>query len=288
MEQQALVKTELDKDYDGTEETYEKILLKRKEFTIKINNKQIIIKKCTLDKIMILSDSQQEKQILFTHYKTLENENQNHIDNLNNNLISNYIMKSKKQNSEKIEDSLISFNNVNKPLLSNNNNNLVKKNSPVIEEENGIDNLMCIKTEIFDDNMKYGLPSQAISTKWIYLLLALFGVVYVIYFFYCLFQPKLFKISFLILIFGFIISFTGLYGKNKVGHKIYDNQLLKYLTLLCIFLPVINFVLIVLISGNNFWFWFGLTVCFLTIDSAFLCYYFTNQLSKYEDYIRGL
>ena len=56
---------------DGEEEPYEEIINKRGEFNIKINNNEIIIKKRSLNKIMILSDSLPEEQILFSLYKTM-------------------------------------------------------------------------------------------------------------------------------------------------------------------------------------------------------------------------
>lgn len=58
---------------DGEEEPYGEILNKRDEFNVKIGDKEIKIKKRTLNKIMILSDSQPEEQILFSLYKTVKN-----------------------------------------------------------------------------------------------------------------------------------------------------------------------------------------------------------------------
>ena len=56
---------------DGEEEPYEEILNKKDNFNVKINNKELSIKKRTLNKIMILSDSQPEEQILFSLYETM-------------------------------------------------------------------------------------------------------------------------------------------------------------------------------------------------------------------------
>ena len=58
---------------DGEEEPYEEIINKKDEFNVKINDNELIIKKRTLNKIMILSNSQPEEQILFSLYKTVSN-----------------------------------------------------------------------------------------------------------------------------------------------------------------------------------------------------------------------
>ena len=83
------VKTGEDKNYeyyrndsevlsgDGEEEPYEEIINKRDEFNVKINDKELIIKKRTLNKIMILSSSQPEEQILFSLYKTVSHKQSN-------------------------------------------------------------------------------------------------------------------------------------------------------------------------------------------------------------------
>ena len=83
------VKTGEDKNYeyyrndsevlsgDGEEEPYEEIINKRDNFNVKINDKELIIKKRTLNKIMILSSSQPEEQILFSLYKTVSHKQSN-------------------------------------------------------------------------------------------------------------------------------------------------------------------------------------------------------------------
>ena len=52
------------------EQSFEEIINKRDEFYIKINNNEIVIKKLSLSRIMILSDSVPEEQILFSLYTT--------------------------------------------------------------------------------------------------------------------------------------------------------------------------------------------------------------------------
>lgn len=64
---------------DGEEEPYEELYNQKEEFMVKVADQEITIKKRTVDKIMILSDSQPTEQILFSLYKTVnkgESENQ--------------------------------------------------------------------------------------------------------------------------------------------------------------------------------------------------------------------
>ena len=56
---------------DGEEEPYEELYNQKEEFMVKVADQEITIKKRTVDKIMILSDSQPTEQILFSLYKTV-------------------------------------------------------------------------------------------------------------------------------------------------------------------------------------------------------------------------
>ena len=56
---------------DGEEEPYEEIYNQKEEFNVKVGEEEMAIKKRTVDKIMILSDSQPAEQILFSLYKTV-------------------------------------------------------------------------------------------------------------------------------------------------------------------------------------------------------------------------
>ena len=80
----------------GEEEPYEEIINKRSEFTIKINNNEIKIKKRSLNRIMILSDSMPEEQILFTLYKTMTQAQS--LDRINKRPISNDSLRPKNPN----------------------------------------------------------------------------------------------------------------------------------------------------------------------------------------------
>jgi uncharacterized membrane protein len=56
---------------DGEEEPYEELYNQKENFNVKVSDQEITIKKRTVDKIMILSDSQPTEQILFSLYKTV-------------------------------------------------------------------------------------------------------------------------------------------------------------------------------------------------------------------------
>ena len=279
---------------DGTEEAYEEIINSKEEFIVKINNKQLTIKKRTLNKIMILSDSQPEEQILFSHYKTVENRNS--IENLKKDLLSNDDITSQKQNNtqnvkQPNDDPLISYKKIDEPL-SNNNNVAVNVNIPTINSNNtsntsnDTDNIMFKKTENSKNLLQVGLPPKAVKIKWFYLILVLCGIVDSIYFFYCLFSIGFYFNTLLIMIFGLIIIFTGILGYNKINKKIYDDKILNLLTILCLILPIVNFILILINSMTSGHFIFGLIISILTISFAVLCILFTSQLKKDEECLK--
>ena len=279
---------------DGTEEAYEEILNTKEEFIVKINNKQLTIKKRTLNKIMILSDSQPEEQILFSHYKTVENRNS--VENLKKDLLSNDDITSQKQNNaqnvkKQNDDPLMSYKKIDEPL-SNNNNVAVNINIPTINSNNtsntsnDTDNIMFKKTENSKNLLQIGLPPKAVKIKWFYLILVLCGIADSIYFFYCLFGLGFYFNTLLIMIFGLIIIFTGFLGYNKINKKIYDDKLLNLLTVLCLILPIVNFILILINSIRSGHFIFGLIISILTISFAVLCILFTSQLKKDEECLK--
>ena len=148
---------------DGEEEPYEEIINKRDEFNIKINNNEIILKKRSLNRIMILADSLPEEQILFSLYKTmtqaqsqdriktrptsndsLRPKNPNDLDSLRNSKaisFPNMVSKEKPDNNnleqKKDENNKISLN-VNDPLSGgipiNYNINNPNSNEPNLNE----------------------------------------------------------------------------------------------------------------------------------------------------------
>ena len=149
---------------DGEEQPYEEIINKKDEFYIKINNNEIAIKKRSLSKIMILSDSVPEEQILFSLYTTmtqaqsldrikkrpisndsLRPKNPNDLDSLRNSKavsFPNMVSKEKPNNDnlepKKNENNKISLN-VKDPLsegipINNNINNNTNTNEPNLNE----------------------------------------------------------------------------------------------------------------------------------------------------------
>ena len=112
--------SEVDSD-DGDDETYLKILNKRNELNVKILDKEIKLNKRSFTKIMILSKSEPEEQVLFSLYKTIP---KNSKENLklkgenkqkdNNEIILN------EDNNNKINT--ISNDPLSTPLGSSNNN----------------------------------------------------------------------------------------------------------------------------------------------------------------------
>ena len=127
---------------DGEEEPYEEIINKRDEFNVKIGNEEITIKKPSLYKLMILSNSQPEEHILFSLYKTISNANSR--DQIKTQQIVNENIKSNNPNNlESLRNSkAISFPHMKSPENENNN----------INNENNLDNEKNPKNEENDNN----------------------------------------------------------------------------------------------------------------------------------------
>ena len=290
MEQQ-YVKTGEDKNYeyyrndsevlssDDEEEMYEQILNKKSDFTVKINNKEIIIKKRTVNKIMILSDSQPEEQILFTHYKTVDHKNAN--ENIRKQSLTNDNMKQKNPDNLKNVHPLNTYTKLDEPIKENNSN--VAINIPPIKDYSPTENLMFKKTENVDNLLIIALPPKARKLKWFYLLLILCGIVNIIYFLYCLFDIKFLFNAFLIMIFGLGNIFTGFLGFNKINKKIYNDKLLNILTYSCAVIPIVNVILILASSKTKGHIAFGLIVNIIAMIFAILCIIFTEQLKKEQN-----
>jgi len=176
---------------DGEEQPYEEIINKKDEFCIKINNNEIVIKKPSLSRIMILSDSLPEEQILFSLYTTmtqaqsldrikkrpisndsLRPKNPNDLDSLRNSKaisFPNMVSKEKPNNDnleqKKNENNNISFN-VKDPLsegipINNNINNNNNTNEPNLNENvinipinDGSDNEDVAFQKVTDYNIK--------------------------------------------------------------------------------------------------------------------------------------
>ena len=291
--EQDYVKTGEDKNYeyyrndsevlssDGEEEQYEEILNKKEEFTVKILDKEIIIQKRTLYRIMILSDSQPEEQILFSHYKTVKQNKAGDI--IKTQAVSNQNLRSKPPENLNPEP-LISYKGIDEPLAEHNNNLLIKTNNPTPNEnnyENG--NMMFKKTENSDNLLIIGLPPEAVKAKWFYLILVLCGIINVFYFLYCLIRIKFLFNTFLIMLFGLVQILTGFMGYNKINNKIYDDKMLYMLTLGCAIIPIVDLILILMAKTTRGHFAFGLIMNLIAILFAILCFAFTEQLKKKQN-----
>jgi hypothetical protein len=295
MEQNDYVKTGEDKNYeyyrndsevlsgDGEEEPYEEILNNREEFNVKINDKDLTIKKRTLNRIMILSDCQPEEQILFSHYKTVKHENSSNqiktkpveLDNIRANNPTNL---EGLKNAEAVP-----YLGINEPLSDNNANLLVNLNTPNIKPESN-DNILFKKTQKSDDLVNVGLPPQAVKIKWFYLLLVLCGMVDLIHSIIGIIGG--FNIIYILnIILAIVLIFTGLNGFKKINKKIYNDQFLKFLTIACIVLPVVVFLANV-IGGIPGYFIFGLIINIITVAFAVLCLILTANLKKTQDSIK--
>ena len=305
MEQTDYVKTGEDKNFeyyrndsevlsgDGEEEPYEEILNNREEFNVKINDKELKIKKRTLNKIMVLSDSQPEEQILFSHYKTVE-----HGKSLENIKTQPSAIENLRANNPNNLDSLrdakaIPYLPISEPLSDNNTNVVIKLNTPTPSNEqnnfnnnnnnNDNENLMSKKITRNDNTLQIGLPPDAVKTKWFYLLLVLCGVINVLYFLFCLISNGFLLNSLLIMIFGVILIFTGLMGYNRINNKIYTDSFLRLMTMACMVLPIASFILVLFSPITRNHIVFNLIVNIITALFSFLCLFFTSKLRKAEE-----
>ena len=272
---------------DGEEEIYEEILRKKEEFSVKINNKELKIKKRTMNRIMILSDSQPEEQILFSHYKTVE-QNQSK-DKIKTQSVSNANKQSENKENININSvpPLISYKKVDEPLSEKNNSVAISINIPSINESkndsNDSGNLMFKKTQNVDNLLIVSLPPKAVKIKWFYLLLVLCGIINVIYFIYCCIRIKFLFNIFLIMIFGLLHILTGFIGHNKINNKIYNDNKLFILTILSAVLPIVNIILILVNKATRAHVIFGLIINIISIVLAILCIVFTEQLKKEDN-----
>lgn len=273
---------------DDEAEIYGKILKKKDVFNVKINNKNIKIKKRTLNKLMILSNCEPEEQILFSLYKTIDHNQYNDIvrkRTLSNQNLKNTENPENPDNSKRNQD-ILSYKKIDEPLSENNsiNNNVAILNIPnTNDNRNDNENLLVKKTNNADDLILTTLPPQAVQLKWFYLLLVLCGLANIIYFFYCTFHIHFLVNPFFIMIFGLVNILTGFLGYNKINKKIYNDNILFILTIANAIFPIINIILIatnILTKGHIV---FGLILNIITIIFAILCLFFTQKLKNNED-----
>ena len=308
---------------DGEEEPYEEIINKKEDFNVKVDGKELKIKKGTLYKIMILSKCQPEEHILFSLYKTVknpdsqdknktqDNSNENINPNISNDLDSlrgakaitfphNATSENEKngepKNEEKENNEPNTNNNINEkindPLSSqmyvtgnkNNNSNEPNQNVNVINipTNEGSDNEgITFKKNDNNENVLVGLPPQAVRAKWFYLLLCLVGIGYIILFVIGLIKGNL--ITFYLSIIGLFLILTGLFGFNKINKKIYDDNILKIFTYICLIFGVLDSILVILSIIARPFFIVSLILGILTILFSILCIIWTKQLKKAEE-----
>ena len=282
--------SEVDSD-DGDDETYLKILNKRNEFNVKILNKDVKLSKRSLTKIMILSSSEPEEQVLFSLYKTIP---KNSKENLklkgenkqkdNNEIILN------EDNNNKIN--IISNDPLSTPLGSSNNNTqsiLIQTNNVINipnnnnEIDTNTDNEeLAFRNNNLDNVVVVGLPPEALKTKWFYLLLALVGICYIIIFLIGIFNKEvgLSLNIFSLFLIGIVIFFTGSFGFVKINKRIYDNIPLFILTFVSMFAGIVGAILVKINETTERYFLICLIFGIISAVFSLICILWMNKLRK--------
>jgi len=282
--------SEVDSD-DGDDETYLKILNKRNELNVKILDREIKLNKRSFTKIMILSKSEPEEQVLFSLYKTIP---KNSKENLklkgenkqkdNNEIILN------EDNNNKINT--ISNDPLSTPLGSSNNNTqsiLIQTNNVINipnnnnEIDTNTDNEeIAFRNNNIDNVVLVGLPPEALKTKWFYLLLALIGICYIIIFLIGIFNKEVglsFNI-FSLFLFGMVIFFTGSFGFVKINKRIYDNIPLFILTFVSMLAGIAGAILIKINETTERYFTICLIFGIICAVFSLICIFWMNKLRK--------
>ena len=282
--------SEVDSD-DGDDETYLKILNKRNELNVKILDREIKLNKRSFTKIMILSKSEPEEQVLFSLYKTIP---KNSKENLklkgenkqkdNNEIILN------ENNNNKINT--ISNDPLSTPLGSSNNNTqsiLIQTNNVINipnnnnEIDTNTDNEeIAFRNNNIDNVVLVGLPPEALKTKWFYLLLALIGICYIIIFLIGIFNKEVglsFNI-FSLFLFGMVIFFTGSFGFVKINKRIYDNIPLFILTFVSMLAGIAGAILIKINETTERYFTICLIFGIICAVFSLICIFWMNKLRK--------
>lgn len=273
---------------DGENMPYEDVLNKRNEFNVKIGDNIIVIKKPTLHKIMIMSDSEPEEQILFSLYKTVAHENKNDLDSLRN---SKPVPYPNSNLPDPLSGQTVVNNNVNAIPNANDNVINIPTNEPINEPTNeGSDNedinfKKAASANANNNLVVVGLPPLAVKTKWFYLLLSLVGLGYDILFVGSLLSDSIgFMLNTLCVgLFGVFLIFTGIYGFLKVNNRIYDDSRLKLFTLICILLGILGVVLIVLSPTTKALLIPSIILAILAAAFAILSIIWTSQLKKVQE-----
>lgn len=281
--------SEVDSD-DGDDETYLKILNKRNEFNVKILNKDVKLSKRSLTKIMILSSSEPEEQVLFSLYKTIpKNSKENLKLKEENKQINNNEIILNEDNNNKIN--IISNDPLSTPLGSSNNNTqsiLIQTNNVInIPNNNEIDTNtdneeLAFRNNNLDNVVVVGLPPEALKTKWFYLLLALVGICYIIIFLIGIFNKEvgLSLNIFSLFLIGIVIFFTGSFGFVKINKRIYDNIPLFILTFVSMFAGIVGAILVKINETTERYFLICLIFGIISAVFSLICILWMNKLRK--------
>ena len=282
--------SEVDSD-DGDDETYLKILNKRNEFNVKILDKEVKLSKRSLTKIMILSSSEPEEQVLFSLYKTIpKNSKENLKLKEENKQINNNEIILNEDNNNKIN--IISNDPLSTPLGSSNNNTqsiLIQTNNVINipnnnnEIDTNTDNEeLAFRNNNLDNVVVVGLPPEALKTKWFYLLLALVGICYIIIFLIGIFNKEvgLSLNIFSLFLIGIVIFFTGSFGFVKINKRIYDNIPLFILTFVSMFAGVVGAILVKINETTERYFLICLIFGIISAVFSLICILWMNKLRK--------
>jgi hypothetical protein len=282
--------SEVDSD-DGDDETYLKILNKRNEFNVKILNKDVKLSKRSLTKIMILSSSEPEEQVLFSLYKTIpKNSKENLKLKEENKQIQNNEIILNEDNNNKIN--IISNDPLSTPLGSSNNNTqsiLIQTNNVINipnnnnEIDTNTDNEeLAFRNNNLDNVVVVGLPPEALKTKWFYLLLALVGICYIIIFLIGIFNKEvgLSLNIFSLFLIGIVIFFTGSFGFVKINKRIYDNIPLFILTFVSMFAGIVGAILVKINETTERYFLICLIFGIISAVFSLICILWMNKLRK--------
>ena len=282
--------SEVDSD-DGDDETYLKILNKRNEFNVKILDKEVKLSKRSLTKIMILSSSEPEEQVLFSLYKTIpKNSKENLKLKEENKQINNNEIILNEDNNNKINT--ISNDPLSTPLGSSNNNTqsiLIQTNNVINipnnnnEIDTNTDNEeIAFRNNNLDNVVVVGLPPEALKTKWFYLLLALVGICYIIIFLIGIFNKEvgLSLNIFSLFLIGIVIFFTGSFGFVKINKRIYDNIPLFILTFVSMFAGIVGAILVKINETTERYFLICLIFGIISAVFSLICILWMNKLRK--------
>ena len=276
---------------DGDDETYLKILNKRNEFNVKILDKEVKLSKRSLTKIMILSSSEPEEQVLFSLYKTIpKNSKENLKLKEENKQINNNEIILNEDNNNKINT--ISNDPLSTPLGSSNNNTqsiLIQTNNVINipnnnnEIDTNTDNEeLAFRNNNLDNVVVVGLPPEALKTKWFYLLLALVGICYIIIFLIGIFNKEvgLSLNIFSLFLIGIVIFFTGSFGFVKINKRIYDNIPLFILTFVSMFAGIVGAILVKINETTERYFLICLIFGIISAVFSLICILWMNKLRK--------